>query len=49
MTARLRFRPEAAADIADAHAWYEQQRPGLGDEFREALDAAFTLLAGRHR
>ena len=30
-------RPAAAADIEDAYSWYETQRPGLGDEFREAL------------
>jgi plasmid stabilization system protein ParE len=25
--------PEAEADVQDAHAWYERQRPGRGDEF----------------
>jgi len=30
-------RPAAAADIEDAYRWYESQRPGLGDEFLQAL------------
>ena len=34
-------RPAAAADIEDTFLWYQTQRLGLGDEFREAL--RFTL------
>jgi plasmid stabilization system protein ParE len=34
-------RPAAAADIDEAFLWYEDQRPGLGDEF---LAAAHTLI-----
>jgi plasmid stabilization system protein ParE len=30
-------RPAAAADIEDAYEWYESQRPGLGEQFLEAL------------
>ena len=30
-------RPAAAADIEDAYHWYEQQRPGLGEDFLVAL------------
>lgn len=30
-------RPAAAADIEDAYHWYEQQRPGLGEDFLAAL------------
>lgn len=49
MTTRVRFRPEAAADVADAHAWYERQRAGLGTEFEEAVSAALALVAERPR
>ena len=34
------LRPAAAADIEQAFRWYEQRRPGLGDEFLELLDSA---------
>jgi plasmid stabilization system protein ParE len=34
---RLLYRRDAAADVAAAHAWYEAQRQGLGDEFLESL------------
>jgi len=30
---------EAEEDIHDAHAWYEKQRPGRGDEFVTELHA----------
>ena len=42
-------RPAAAADIEDAYTWYESQRPGLGDEFREALRSALSLLGENPR
>jgi plasmid stabilization system protein ParE len=34
---RVIIRPAAAADIEDAYQWYESQRPGLGEEFLQAL------------
>lgn len=34
---RLLYRRDAVADVASAHAWYEAQRQGLGDEFLESL------------
>ena len=37
----------AAADIADAAAWYEAQRVGLSIEFIHALDQAFDAVAER--
>jgi len=43
--ARLIYRAEAAVDIADAHAWYERQRAGLGAEFLEALEDAEQVVA----
>lgn len=33
----LRFRAQAADDLRDARAWYEERRAGLGDEFMEAI------------
>ena len=33
----LIFRPAAAADVQDAYNWYEEQRPGLGEEFLSSL------------
>jgi toxin ParE1/3/4 len=37
MRPRLLIEPEAEADIAEAFAWYEAQRPGLGTEFKATL------------
>src|SRR5438067_1793002 len=34
---RLLIRPFAKLDVAGAALWYEQQRPGLGDEFTHAI------------
>ncbi len=42
-------RPAAAADIEDAYYWYESQQAGLGDEFREALRSALSLLGENPR
>ena len=38
------IRPAAAADIEDAFLWYETQRVGLGEEFREALRFALARV-----
>lgn len=42
MTHEVRLRPEAERDLADAAAWYEEQRKGLGHEF---LDEVMTMLS----
>jgi hypothetical protein len=44
------YRPEAAADVEEACAWYERQRVGLAAEFLASLQAGedavrATLLA----
>jgi plasmid stabilization system protein ParE len=31
--------PEAERDIAEAYAWYEGRRTGLGEEFLSCVDA----------
>ena len=42
MTLEVRLRSEAEQDLADAAAWYEEQRQGLGHEF---LDEVLTMLS----
>ena len=37
MKYRLKVRPEAEADLAEARDWYNKQRPGLGKEFLAAV------------
>ena len=44
MTYTLAFTERAAVDIINAFEWYETQRSGLGDEFRDALDRTFDLV-----
>ena len=41
---RLRLHEAAAEEAIEAAAWYEQERPGLGQEFAGALDAVLDLL-----
>jgi plasmid stabilization system protein ParE len=36
--------PEAEQDVADAYAWYEGQRAGLGEEFLGCLDACVEAV-----
>lgn len=35
---------EAAEEAAEAAAWYEAERPGLGSDFFEAIEAAIDLI-----
>ena len=39
------FTPAAEADVEEAFAWYEAQRPGLGETFGRALDVAVASIA----
>jgi toxin ParE1/3/4 len=39
------FRPEARAELIDAWAWYEEQRPGLGEELEACVEAAIGAAA----
>jgi plasmid stabilization system protein ParE len=41
VTLEVRLRPEAEQDLADAAAWYEEQRQGLGHEF---LDEVLAMV-----
>jgi toxin ParE1/3/4 len=40
----VRIHAAAAEEAAEAAAWYEKERPGLGTDFEHALDAALDLL-----
>jgi plasmid stabilization system protein ParE len=42
---RVIIRPNAEADLAEAQAWYESQRAGLGDELLDEVRRAVGLLA----
>jgi plasmid stabilization system protein ParE len=44
VTPRLIVRPEAEADMAEAHAWYEARSSGLGEEFLDAVAEALTAV-----
>ena len=37
-------RPEARRELADAYHWYEDKRPGLGEEFLLVVDAAIEQI-----
>jgi len=41
---RLVIRPEVDADLLQAEAWYEEQRPGLGREFLQAIRTKLASL-----
>ena len=40
----IRFRSEAASDVLLPREWYDAQRPGLGDEFVQALERVIDLI-----
>lgn len=40
----MRIHAAAAEEAAEAAAWYENKRPGLGADFERAVDAALDLL-----
>src|SRR5579871_2047794 len=44
MAAELVVAPEAELDIAQAFAWYESRRPGLGEEFLSSVDASIERI-----
>lgn len=45
MTATIIVQPEAEADLAEAFAWYERRRQGLGHDFLTEVDRVFQLIA----
>lgn len=42
---RLRFLAESKAEVREAAAWYEEQRPGLASSFLDHLDEALGQIA----
>lgn len=40
----LAFHPSAGGEVRDAYRYYEDKKPGLGDEFIDALDDLFNLI-----
>jgi hypothetical protein len=44
MGAELILAPEAEQDIAEAYAWYEFRRTGLGEEFLNCVDACIHAI-----
>jgi plasmid stabilization system protein ParE len=44
MAAKLVLAPEAELDIAEAYAWYEERRIGLGEEFLSCVDACIEAV-----
>lgn len=44
MAAELIIAPEAEQDLAEAYAWYEDRRIGLGEEFLTSVDACIEAI-----
>lgn len=44
MDAELRVAPEAEQDVAESYNWYEDRRPGLGEEFLGCVDASIHKI-----
>lgn len=41
----LKFHPAVYQDIADAYNWYQLQLDGLGDDFINELELAYSLIS----
>ena len=41
---RLEFHPEARAELRSAALWYDERRPGLGDDFIAEIAAALERV-----
>jgi plasmid stabilization system protein ParE len=44
MPVELILAPEAEEDISSAYGWYEDRRPGLGEDFLSAVDACLEAI-----
>ena len=44
MSLPIVVRAEAEAELREAYAWYEERRPGLGDEFLRAVDVCMVSI-----
>lgn len=45
MKRAFRPEPEASEELDDAAVWYQSQRPGLGFEFLQAVEATLDRIA----
>jgi plasmid stabilization system protein ParE len=45
MAAELIIAPEAERDLAEAYAWYESRRSGLGEELLTCVDACIEAIS----
>jgi toxin ParE1/3/4 len=45
MSRQVIIRPEAEADLAEAFTWYEEQRPGLGQDLLLSVEAGLAMIA----
>ena len=43
---RLELHPEARAELRSAALWYDERRPGLGDEFIAEVSASLDRIGG---
>lgn len=41
----LIIKPRAILMTKDAYEWYEEQKPGLGEEFLDELDGIYNKLS----
>ncbi len=44
MAVELIIAPEAKQDVDEAYRWYEERRPGLGEEFLGCVDASIQAI-----
>ena len=44
MVYKLVIRPEARADLLDTFYWYQEQREGLGFDFKLCVDQVFSSI-----
>ncbi|MFH1111133.1 MAG: type II toxin-antitoxin system RelE/ParE family toxin [Planctomycetota bacterium] len=44
MMSQLILRPQAEADLAEAYAWYEERRAGLGQSLLLSVEAALASI-----
>lgn len=45
----LVIRPEAEADLAEAYAWYEVKKAGLGSQFNDSVQTALSFISEHPR
>ncbi len=44
MVVELIIAPEALQDVDEAYCWYEDRRPGLGEDFLSSVDACIQAI-----